>query len=113
MLDAPVQKEEALDKAEAPKLDSGMQAPSGNVKDVSPEIDPAPPKSKTIEVIATRDGYINGHRIPTGMRFKVSSMEKVGEWMKCVDPKLELEHQKIMKEKAQRRKLGDGPAYLR
>lgn len=54
---------------------------------------------RPVEVIATRDGFYRQRRMVEGVRFTVPSMAKVGSWMKCVDPVLEKEHQKILAEK--------------
>lgn len=56
-------------------------------------------KQKGIEVVALRAGFYKGSRRVQGDKFVVSSLDKVGTWMKCVDEKLEVEHQKLIKEK--------------
>ena len=62
------------------------------------------PKGK-IEVRALRAGFIYNHRKFEGDVFQVDSMEKVGTWMECTDPKMEKLHQEMMKEK---KKLAGG-----
>lgn len=48
-----------------------------------------PVSTKGHEVIALRDGFIHGDRKKEGDRFHVPSVEKSGEWMRFVDPKME------------------------
>lgn len=77
--------------AEEPQVSSKPPEPS-STKIVQP------PKSGGIKVVALRAGYINSCRKVEGDHFEVPNMQKVGSWMKCVDPKLEAEHQRLMKE---------------
>jgi hypothetical protein len=63
----------------------------------SVKVMPPPPKGG-IEVVALRAGYYKCSRKVEGDIFSVPSMNKVGAWMKCVDPKLEQEHQVLLKE---------------
>jgi hypothetical protein len=64
---------------------------------------PVVPK-KGIEVVVTRKGIWQGCRKHEGDVLFIPVMEKVGEWMKCVDPELEKQHIAMMKE----RKLSAG-----
>lgn len=48
-----------------------------------------------VEVIALRDGFYQQNRIPEGKRFVVS-VEKLGSWMKCVDPVVQKQHERNM-----------------
>lgn len=52
-----------------------------------------------IQVMALRKGFYKGSRKSEGNVFSVASMDQVGEWMKCMDPAAEAEHQKILKAK--------------
>jgi len=52
-----------------------------------------------IEVKALRNGFYNLHRLRENDVFTVKSFEDLGEWMKCLDPDLEKQHQANMKEK--------------
>ena len=56
-------------------------------------------KQKGIEVVALRSGFYKGSRRVEGDKFTVPSLDKVGTWMKCIDEKLEVEHQKLIKDK--------------
>lgn len=56
----------------------------------------APVKSG-IEVVALRAGFHRGSRRDVGERFLVKSMDRVGDWMKCVDVKAEKQHQQNLK----------------
>lgn len=62
---------------------------------------------KPIEVEAIAKGMWQQRRMMPGDRFFVPRMDKVGNWMKCVDPDLEKEHQALMKQRkqAEREKL--------
>lgn len=55
--------------------------------------------SKQIEVEALRDGFIRNERKVKGDVFTVADMSRVGTWMKCTDPVLEKQHQKMMIER--------------
>jgi hypothetical protein len=57
------------------------------------------PVPSAIEVVALRNGFWKNSRKVEGDAFSVPSMEKVGEWMRCVDPKAEQLHQKMMRER--------------
>lgn len=59
---------------------------------------PLAPKSG-IEVIATRKGFYGQMRKKVGDKFTVKKVEWLGEWMKCVDPALERERVKFLKNK--------------
>lgn len=50
-----------------------------------------------IEVMATRKGFYNQHRIQENETFKIGSFEELGDWMKCVDPDLEKKRLEILK----------------
>lgn len=52
-----------------------------------------------IEVMATRNGFYNLHRIVENDIFTVRKFEDLGEWMKCLDPDLEKERVKFFKNK--------------
>lgn len=53
---------------------------------------------RRIDVVAIKLGFFEGGRRAVGSKFSVPSMEKLGSWMKCVDPVLEKRHQEMMKE---------------
>lgn len=57
-----------------------------------------------IEVVAVRKGFYNQHRKKEGEKFIVSSIEKMGEWMRCVDPIMEKERQKFFGDKKKKAK---------
>ncbi len=59
---------------------------------------------KGIQVMALRAGFYKQMRKGEGDMFEVADMEKVGSWMRCVDPRLEAEHQKILKAKKEEQK---------
>lgn len=58
---------------------------------------PSSPKNG-VEVVALRAGYYQCSRKVEGDTFFVPAMNKVGMWMKCVDPKLEQQRQMLLKE---------------
>ena len=70
-------------------------------KEQEEEIPPvAPPvKSSEIMVKANRQGFYKNVRRQVGDEFSIPSLDKLGEWMTCVDPKLEMEHKRRIKEK--------------
>lgn len=63
------------------------------------------PKSG-IEVVAIRPGFSLNIRREVGDVFKVRSMEKLGDWMKCTDPATEMKHQAIMVERKKKKRAG-------
>lgn len=71
--------------------------------EVPPEVEVAS-KPAPIQVVALQAGFRGRTRVAPGTKFHVSDMSKVGEWMKCVDPKLEAQHQHAMKEKRDKAK---------
>lgn len=66
------------------------------VEEQAPE---AKPVDRPVEVVALRAGFYQRERKVEGDKFMVASMQKLGDWMKCVDPKLEKLHQAAIKEK--------------
>ncbi len=58
-----------------------------------------PVSKKGIEVVAVRAGYFKCMRKVEGDKFIVPNMDQLGSWMKCVDGKVEAEHQRLLKEK--------------
>ncbi len=58
---------------------------------------------KPIDVIALRDGFFKQIRRKENDKFQVPSMDKVGKWMKCLDPALEKKHQEMMKAKSRKK----------
>ena len=65
-----------------------------------------PVEVKGIKVVALRAGFYKNARKIEGDVFMVSEMSKVGSWMRCEDPKMEAEHQVMMKaRKEEERKL--------
>lgn len=84
-----------------PKADPGE--PGSAKVDAQPEKQPGKIRiPEKIEVIAIGLGFYAPDRKQVGDRFFVPSMEKVGSWMKCVDPALEALHLRMMKEKRQK-----------
>jgi len=75
------------------KKPSTKPAESDSIKVLSPK------KGKGIEVEAVRPGYFQCSRKVVGDRFVVSDESKLGSWMKCMDPAMEKEHQKMMQAK--------------
>jgi hypothetical protein len=69
--------------------------------EVPVEVVPQKPK-REIEVVATRLGYFAGVRRKAGDKFTIPSLDKSGEWMRCTDPKIEAEHQVLVKKRKQR-----------
>lgn len=75
-------------------------APAEMLEDVQGEELPAPKKSlKEIEVVALRLGFYKQERKMEGDAFTVPSLDKVGTWMKCVDPQLEKQHLALQKQR--------------
>ena len=72
-------------------------------EDNSSETEVPKTASSGIEVVALRKGFYNQLRISEGAKFTVTSMEKLGEWMRCVDPTIEKAHQKMIREKKARK----------
>jgi hypothetical protein len=65
----------------------------------APEVKAAPVAPSGIKVIALRPGFYANMRRVEGDQFEVSSVEKLGSWMKCVDPKAEMLRQNHLKNK--------------
>ena len=59
------------------------------------------PKGEIL-VVATSRGFYDNRRISEGQKLTVRSFESLGQWMKCVDPRVELERLKFFKEKKQK-----------
>ncbi len=59
----------------------------------------SPKIPRQIEVIALRKGFFGNHRREEGDKFVISKMSQLGDWMECVDPTLEKQHQAIIKSK--------------
>lgn len=78
---------------------SEMPSPVGIESHSEVSIPKAEVKQKGIEVVALRSGFYKGSRRVEGDKFTVPSLDKVGTWMKCLDEKLEVEHQKLIKDK--------------
>lgn len=55
--------------------------------------------SKEIEVVALRLGFYKQERKMEGDSFTVPSLDKVGSWMKCVDPQMEKQHLALQKQR--------------
>ncbi len=74
----------------------------------------APPsRSKPIEVVAIANGFCDQHRKKEGDKFTVPSMKHLGSWMKCIDPKLQREHEAAMLAKKKKaRDLADKQAKV-
>jgi hypothetical protein len=67
--------------------------------EVEKVVEAAPVVPSGIKVVALRAGFFNNLRKVEGDEFEVPSVEKLGAWMKCVDPKAEALRQKHLKEK--------------
>ena len=52
-----------------------------------------------IKFVALRNGFWQNSRKSQGDEFYVPEMKKVGEWMQCVDPGLEKQHQLMIRER--------------
>lgn len=76
----------SVEPVEGPKPDSSP-AESASVQTV------VPVQAKGIEVVALRAGYFNGQRKKEGDKFTISTMSKLGDWMKLTDAKAERERQ--------------------
>lgn len=61
---------------------------------------PVQKSNSPIEVVAIRAGVIKQSRKEIGAVFTMPSMESLGSWMKCLDPKLQAVHEHNMKAKA-------------
>lgn len=85
----------SVDQEEEIQVVSSKPAESDSIKVVKPK------PAKGIEVIALQNGYFQNSRKVEGDRFFISDMSKLGKWMKCVDPKIEAQHQEIQKQKKQ------------
>lgn len=61
-------------------------------------VPPVVPRShpKPIEVVALREGFVRSERKKEGDVFTVASMQKLGSWMRCKDPKIQREHEAIL-----------------
>ncbi len=78
---------------------SNREMPSAPEAAVQPAADAAPQApakepSRLIAVVALRDGFYGGQRMKPGQKFNVKSMQDLGSWMKCEDPKIEAKRPK-------------------
>jgi len=69
-----------------------------NVKKSEAPVKGAEGKSE-IEVVATRAGFYAQRRLSEGARFMVKDFSELGEWMKCVDSKMERKRVQFFKDK--------------
>ena len=83
---------ESQSEIKKPEIDKGEGKVESNIKT------PIAPKDG-IEVVATREGFFNQHRIKRGQSFKVSKVEQLGDWMSCKDPSMEKERVKRIEQK--------------
>lgn len=68
------------------------------VKSPAP-VEAAKEEKQVILVTALRKGFYGGMRIKEGDQLTVESLDKVGSWMKIVDPKLRKQHEENLKAK--------------
>lgn len=62
------------------------------------------PSKNGFEVMATKNGFYNQHRIKENDVFFIKKWEDLGVWMKVIDPDLEKKHQAEIKEKKEQAK---------
>lgn len=62
------------------------------------------PASGVIEVVALMPGFHANERFKEGDKFTIQSMKQLGDWMKCVNPELEKQHQELIKAKKAKQK---------
>lgn len=83
---------------EMPKLPTPSEQSEGEEQDVADE-NPSTKTLKDIKVVALRAGFFAPHRKNENDEFTVPSFKQLGSWMKCLDPKIEREHQAALKAK--------------
>jgi hypothetical protein len=104
----PKPNEEEVELKDLPPVPEGAlainsgPAPLSNVK-VEPKVQV---QAGGVQVQAMQKGVFKNSRKAVGEIFMVPSMKHVGSWMKCVDPKVEAQHQELLK--AKKIKLGAG-----
>ncbi len=83
---------------EMPQLPASSEQSEGEEQDAAVE-SPSTKTVKEIKVVAVRAGFFAPHRKNEGDEFTVPSFKQLGSWMKCLDPKIEREHQAALKAK--------------
>lgn len=88
-----------------------VEAPPAPDEDIPDEVVPpvpvvAPQPIGPFEVITVDEGFFGGQRRSRDERFMVDSMEEVGSWMQCVDPKLEKIRAALIKTRKEQAKAG-------
>lgn len=81
-----------------PNIDPKPQHESVETK-IANSIKVMPEVEGGIEVMAINDGFFRNHRKKPGDMFKIPSIDKVGRWMKCIEPHWEKEKEKFLKDK--------------
>lgn len=69
-------------------------------------------KPVSIEVIAMGPGFFKQGRKKEGDRFTVDSFDKLGSWMKCVDPVMQKKHEAEQRRKKEaKRQMASNSLY--
>jgi hypothetical protein len=75
--------------------------PAPGEQDFAPEIPPPPPaqvkRGEGIMVKAVQPGFFQGDRKIQGDIFEIAGYHRLGFWMECLDPKHQVEHEKMKK----------------
>jgi hypothetical protein len=66
--------------------------------------DPVKPLREGIKVMAKGIGFFRGIRYKYGEEFIVPSLDKVGSWMRCVEPEAHKEHMEFLRNEAKKLK---------
>ena len=80
-----------------PEVQEEMPVPE--VQEEMSEMKPTPVVKKAIEVVALRPGFFQNVRRAEGDVFTIPNFGVSGEWMRCTDPKMEMEHQAFISER--------------
>ena len=90
-----------------PPPDASSPVENQEGSEVAPEAPKAPEKKTKpagIEVLATRAGFFRGIRYKEGDRFLIPGVDKLGQWMRYADNRLEAERQREIKAKKAKEK---------
>ena len=75
------------------------QEESSHFEEKSKEVKQSKLLGSGVEVVALQAGFFKSVRKSPGDKFFVPSLDKVGSWMRCVDPRAEEQAQELRKAK--------------
>lgn len=89
-------------------LKAQEKGPASNELEVKPPVAAESEEAQPIEVVALRKAFYGGVRIKENDKLTIESFDKVGSWMKIVDPKVRKEYEAFLKAKKLEEKKAAG-----